>query len=394
MKHLSILAFLCLIASLSFSQTQVSGKILDNRKHPVQGASISIKDAYDGASADSSGSFHFTTTEKGAHILIVSSTGYKTVEQPITLDGTPIKMDVSIKEEMNELKAVIITAGSFEASDEKKGTFLKPLDIATTASAGADVFAAMKTLPGTQQIGESGELFVRGGAGEETHQYIDGTIVANPLLAGAPDIATRGRFSPFLFKGTVFSTGGYSALYGQALSAALIMESIDLPDRSSATATLSPLFVGAQYQSLAKDKKSSWGASYNYTNVGLYFKAVKQKPDYFATPQFQNGDFNFRIKTPNNGMLKFYGSYGYSNLGLRNQDIDSSILKNAFGIQNNNLYTNLSYREKIATHWKMNLGFSFSSNRDGIDQTLQNALNQPVIGNLPNYLSKIGRAHV
>jgi hypothetical protein len=33
-----------------------------------------------------------------------------------------------------------------------------------------------------------------------------------------------------LFKGTVFSTGGYSALYGQALSSALILESIDLPE--------------------------------------------------------------------------------------------------------------------------------------------------------------------
>ncbi len=387
MKHLFILSFLILMFGFSFGQTKVSGKILDNRKHPVLGASISIKDAYDGATADSSGNFHFTTTEKGAHILVVSSTGYKTVEEPVTLDGTPIKIDVSIKEELNELKAVIITAGSFEASDEKKGTFLKPLDIATTASANADVYAAMKTLPGTQQVGESGELFVRGGTGDETRQFIDGTTVANPLFSGAPDIATRGRFSPFLFKGTVFSTGGYSALYGQALSAALILESIDLPDRSSATASISPLFLGSQYQNLAKNKKSSWGASYNYTNVALYFKAIKQTPDYFATPQFQNGDFNFRIKTSNSGMLKFYASYGYSNLGLRNQDIDSSILKNAFGIQNNNLYTNFSYREKIATHWKMNLGFSFSTNRDGIDQTLENAMNQAVTGNLPNYLS-------
>ena len=33
-----------------------------------------------------------------------------------------------------------------------------------------------------------------------------------------PDVPGRGRFSPFMFGGTVFSTGGYSAEYGQALS--------------------------------------------------------------------------------------------------------------------------------------------------------------------------------
>ena len=78
-------------------------------------------------------------------------------------------------------------------------------------------------MPGAQQIGEQEGLFVRGGTGEETKQFIDGTLVNNPYYTSVPDIATRGRFSPFLFKGTVFSTGGYSALYGQALSSAVIL---------------------------------------------------------------------------------------------------------------------------------------------------------------------------
>ena len=65
-----------------------------------------------------------------------------------------------MKEEINELKAVVITAGSFEASDRKKGTVLSTLDILTTASANADVTAAIKTLPGAQQVGESEGLFV------------------------------------------------------------------------------------------------------------------------------------------------------------------------------------------------------------------------------------------
>src|SRR6202012_6198529 len=94
----------------------------------------------------------------------------------------------------------------------KRGRVLSPLDVATSAGSNADITAALKPLPGAQQIGEQEGLFVRGGAGYEAKQFIDGSLVNNPYYSSVPDIAQRGRFSPFLFKGTVFSTGGYSAL--------------------------------------------------------------------------------------------------------------------------------------------------------------------------------------
>ena len=139
----------------------------------------------------------------------------------------------------------------------------------------------LRTLPGTQQVGESGELFVRGGAGYETKQFIDGTLVNNAYFSGAPDIATRGRFSPFLFKGTVFSTGGYSALYGQALSSALILESIDLPEQSAARLLYHLYFWEHSFKIWQKTKKVAGVLTYNYTDVSLYFNAVKQDARLF-----------------------------------------------------------------------------------------------------------------
>ena len=63
---------------------------------------------------------------------------------------------------------------------------------------------------------------------------MDGNSVNNFFNSSTPGIATRGRFNPFLFKATVLSTGGYSALYGQALSSALILESTDVPEKTQA----------------------------------------------------------------------------------------------------------------------------------------------------------------
>lgn len=360
------------------AQIIISGKIKDTKGHPVAGASISLKSTYDGATSDSAGAYYFSTNEKGEQVFAVTCVGYNAFEQKIAIGKDPIKIDVSVKEQLSELKAVTITAGTFAAGDSKRGAVLSSLDVATTAGSNADITAALKTLPGAQQVGEQEGLFVRGGAGYEAKQYIDGTLVNNPYYSSVPDIAQRGRFSPFLFKGTVFSTGGYSALYGQALSSVVLLESIDLPEKSEIDATISPLVIGAGTQQLAKDKKYSWGASYNYVNVGPYFSLVKQTPDYFKLPQFHSGDANFRIKTKNGGMIKYYTTFSYSQLGLRRPDIDSAYYKNAFGLTNHNWYNNLSWREHLSNGWKMNLAAGYSTNNDDILQQVQGQNNKPL----------------
>jgi len=370
------IAFL-LFAGWLQAQTLVSGTVKDGKGHPLRGASVTIKDSYDGGTADSLGNFRFKSTETGAKTLVVSNIGYNSVEQTITLAGASLELRLVMKESLSELKAVTITAGSFTAGDARRGAVLSSLDIATTAGSNADITAALKTLPGAQQVGEQEGLFVRGGAGYEAKQYIDGTLVNNPYYSSVPDIAQRGRFSPFLFKGTVFSTGGYSALYGQALSSVVLLESIDMPEKSEIDATISPIVTGIGTQHLAKDKQSSWGVSYNYVNVGLYFKAIKQVPDYFKMPQFHNGDANFRIRTKSGGIIKYYTTFAYNDLGLRRQDWDSLNMKDAFSITNHNWYNNLSWREYLNNGWKMDLAVGYSTNLDNIGQQVQNSFNQP-----------------
>ncbi len=378
MRPLLLISLLFFTALSVQAQVKISGMIKDARGKKVIGASLTLKDTYDGATSDSSGNYSFTTTETGAHVLTASAVGFKAVDQTITIGSEPIVMNFSIKEEINELKAVTVTAGSFAAGDSKRAvTVLTSIDVATVGGGNADITSAIKTLPGAQQVGEQEGLFVRGGAGYETKQFIDGTLVNNPYFASVPDIASRGRFLPFLFKGTVFSTGGYSALYGQALSSAVILESIDLPEKTASNASVSPLFVGAGIQYLNKKKDASWGVNYGYTNLIAYFNLIKQTPDFFKMPELHNGDANFRIKTKSGGMIKYYTTFGSSNLGLRRPDIDSTPLKDAFRIKNINWYNNLSWRENLGNGWKMNIGSGFSTNKDNLTQQLQNQSNEP-----------------
>lgn len=367
-----------LLFSISFTanaQVKIVGKVTDNKNRPLQGVSVTIKNSYDGTTSDSTGNYSFETVEKGNQVIVATISGYSSYEKNITINDKEITLNISVKELITELKAVVITAGAFEASDQKKTTVLSSLDIVTTAGANADVVGALKTLPGTQQIGESEGLFVRGGTATESKIFMDGNLVNNFFYSSLPGLATRGRFNPFLFKGTVFSSGGYSALYGQALSSALILESKDLPDRTEADLSLSVIGIGGGIQKLAKNKKAAWGVTYNYTNLALAFKFIKQRQDYFTNPVFHQADANFRIKTKNGGFIKYYGYLSWNKLGFRAADIDSLQFKNAFSLENLNTYQNMSWREKLGKGWKSMLSLSYSTNKDDIANDLQDASN-------------------
>jgi vitamin B12 transporter len=381
-----ILILVLILGSLSAkSQVKVSGKITDTRNKSLAGVSIGLKNSYDGATSDSSGIYSFVTTEKGEQTIVISIIGYKPTEEKITLTGKAIILNTSLKELVTEMKAVVISAGSFEASDKSKGAVLNAIDIVTTPSANGDVTSAFKTLPGTQQVGESEGLFVRGGTATESKIYMDGNLVNNFFYSSTPGIATRGRFNPFLFKGTVFSTGGYSALYGQALSSALILDSKDLPEKTEADLAISVIGAGGGIQHLSKDKRSSWGVSYNYTNIWLAFKINKYKQDFYQIPVYHQGDANFRIRTKNGGFIKYFGYISANKTGYRSGDIDSTVLKDAFAIENLNTYQNINWKDRIGKGWKINSGISFSTNKDDINNELQDAGNQKQVITTPSF---------
>ena len=383
-----VLIFLLVMSWLpGMGQLNISGKLTDAKGKPLPNASVLIKNTYDGTTTDSLGNFLMTTSETGNQTVEISLSGFNTFEKSLIFGKDNIVLNISLKEYITELKAVVLSAGSFEASDQKRVTVLNSIDIVTTASANADITEAIKTLPGAQQVGEEEGLFVRGGTAGESKTFIDGTLVNNFYFSSEPGIAQRGRFNPFLFKGTVFSAGGYSALYGQALSSALILETIDFPEKSSAQLSFSFLSVGGGVQQLSKNKKFSWGATYNYTDLNLAFKLIKQRQDYFKIPVIHNGDANFRVKTKG-GIVKYYGMFGKTNAGFRYADLDSMGMKNAFSLDNFNIYHNFSWKENIGNGFKTSLGFSFSNNKDVItsdlvDQqnTKQVIYNDPLLAN-------------
>jgi hypothetical protein len=376
--YLLLLLCACCLFTPVYSQIKISGLVTNKQQAAIPGASVTLKGSSNGSTTDSAGRFVLSTSLKGKQTLSVSSIGYKTTEKMVMIADSSISVHVILPADQKTLGEVVISAGSFEASDKAKGASLTPIDAVTVAGTGADLSNSFRSLPGAQMIGEREGLFVRGGSGEETKQFVDGTLLRNPNYPSVPGIIQPARLNPFLFKGILFSTGGYSAQYGQAMSSALILESVDLPDVSSAGFNLFPQNIGLGIQQLGKKKKSSYGLNIDYTNLSPYNSIVPQKPDYFTGPEYGRAQANFRVKTSKTGMLKLYASATLSNVGLRNPDIDSAVLQNSFQLNSRNLYANISYREMLGQDWQLTAGAAYSYNQEKVTTALENSAHATV----------------
>lgn len=370
MKSLFTIAIL-LFSIAGFSQTTISGKIVDQKNIPIPSANIYIDGTYDGASSDENGNFSFTTTSIGNQTLIVTYLAYENSKKTIDVANFT-NQTIILKESVNTLDAVVITAGTYESGDKARVSVLKALDIVTTAGSNANIVSALQTLGGTQNVGESGRLFVRGGESDETQTYVDGLRVAQPYGTSANNTPARGRFSPFLFSGITFSTGGYSAEYGDALSSVLLLNTKDEADENKTE--LAFMTVGLGLGNTQKWSKSSLSLNSSYINLAPYQLVVPQKLDFNKPFQSAAGEAVYRYQFAN-GLLKIYGAFDGQRLDLNQEDINS-FPKIHFSSNNNNFYFNSSYKGNFGNNWQITTGLSYgySQNKIGIDvNNIQNA---------------------
>lgn len=355
--------FIFLLSVLSvpvMGQFTISGQVTDHKGEALLGVNVYLEGTYDGATTDLEGKFSFESYETGDQILVAAFIGYHEGTYPVSAKDQ--EMTIKLREKISELNAVVITAGSFNASGGSKQEVLKPLDVVTTAGTTADIPGALNTLPGTQTVGETGRLFVRGGDGRETKTFIDGMLVHNEYGAAAPNTPSRSRFSPFMFKGTNFSTGGYSAEYGQALSSALVLESKDLAENDRTD--LSFMTVGTDISTTRTFDKTSVAGKVQYTNLGPYFGLVNQNLEWNKGPEQWDGNFAFRQQTSETGMVKVYTNLSKSDMALVEPDIANPELSNDIKVTNDYAHVNTSYRDLWGEQWGIRTGVSFTKSND------------------------------
>ncbi|MCW3123743.1 MAG: TonB-dependent receptor [Flavipsychrobacter sp.] len=319
LTSLLLLPFFVLGVIAAHAQYKISGTVVGDKDKPIKGVNVYLDNTIDGATTDSMGIFSFTTSEKGNQTIMATEMSHENTGMPIVISGDMSGIVLRMKSnKAHRLDEVTITAGSFDASNDKSKTVLRPLDIVTTAGAGADVIKAMEMLPGTQKAGADNGMFVRGGDASEAAIVVDEMIIQNAFFSGPPGVSTRSRFGAFNYQGVSFSSGGYSARYGQALSSVLELNTTDMPEKSNVNVGIN--MAGVYASGTKKWKKSSIDIGGNYTNTTPFFGLAKTNVNFYAPPQGGSGNVRYVWVPTKDIMLKagVNGSYNKSGIQIVN----------------------------------------------------------------------------
>jgi vitamin B12 transporter len=328
------ISFVFFLPFVLLSNTVIQGRVTNKRKEALYGANVFLEGTLDGASADKDGNFRFVTEETGKYNLQVRMMGYETFRKEILFKGETINIEVKLKEEVLESEGVTVKASSFTTGEES-GVTLTPLEVVMTPGAAADICWAIKSFPGVQQVEEGAGLFVRGGEITETKFILDGANVYHPYRYESPTGGFFGTFTPFLLKGTYFSSGGFGAEYGNALSGILYMESLDLPSERSISLGVG-LGALSVMGSIPVSDNLGINFSGNHSNTKLMFDFNDVEDDFTEYPFSYDLNLNLAWRYSEKGRAKIFFFKEKDNVGVYLQDPTWG--GNYYGTENSELY--------------------------------------------------------
>lgn len=209
----------------------IQGTVRDVEGTPLPGVTVFIEGTQTSVVTGADGTFAITP-EGGAAKLQVFLGGF---ESQLIDAVAGANVDVTLKlAAVNETLTVTATADR----DVPMSTWQRgPIDIVRTPGAQADIFRALQTLPGVAKSDDGAGLFVRGGDVSEVLVTLDGATIAHPYRYESSSGGQFGAVEPFLLQGLAFSTGGFGARFGNALSGVLDLRGLGRPTSTSYTAT-------------------------------------------------------------------------------------------------------------------------------------------------------------
>jgi hypothetical protein len=218
---IGVFTFLAFAKAYSQKAT-LSGTIIeDGTGETLLNVTVSIIELQTGTITNAYG-YYSITLPTGAYTVQYSSIGYATVEKKISLNDN-VKIDLSLKEQGEELDAIVITADVEKMSTKSPQMSVNALSIETIRKVPVvlgetDLIKALTLLPGVSNAGEGSAGFnVRGGAADQNLVLLDeATLYGSDHLFGFFSV-----FNPDAIKDLKLYKGGIPARYGGRISSVL-----------------------------------------------------------------------------------------------------------------------------------------------------------------------------
>ncbi|RME29698.1 MAG: TonB-dependent receptor, partial [Candidatus Zixiibacteriota bacterium] len=280
--------FLYLIFTLavhSFAQTtgEIRGQVIDQQtKEPLIGVNVIVEETTYGASTDLEGNYVIPNVPVGSYRLRFDYIGYekRLKTDVIVKSAMPALVNAELKQSTIEGEEIVVTAGYFAEEDmvQTSTIGLTREEIRRFPGGFEDVVRTVSALPGVaiNSAGGRNDLLVRGGGPSENLFIINGIEAPNINHFG-----TQGTSSGSLsfinldfVQDVSFSTGGFSARYGDKMSSVLNLTMSEVNSNAlEAKATISATQYGADFRKPFGDRGGMiFSARKSY--LDLIFKAA------------------------------------------------------------------------------------------------------------------------
>jgi len=187
MKKISIFLFLFVSTLANAQSFTLSGKVVDENKNPLAGASILVKEIKKGSSTDFEGNFSFNL-EKGAYTVEVSFLGYSTVSEKITLSKDE-EYVIELQTGTTVLEEVLVSAVRVNADVPVTFSNLSKKEIAKR-NLGQDIPILLNYMPSVVSSSDAGAgvgytyMSVRGSNGSRINVTVNGIPYNDPESHG------------------------------------------------------------------------------------------------------------------------------------------------------------------------------------------------------------------
>lgn len=211
-----------------------------------------------------------------------SATNESPDDSPAADSTTALRID----HEMEPLVATV--EGGYAMDDARPQASLTRLDVYMAPGGTADILQVFQMLPGATRVTEGSDLYVRGGDPAEAPVIVEG---ARLHYAGVFETLHGGVFSildPSVLQRAYFSSGGFSARWGDALSGIVALETDGAPTTTTARAGLNFVGGGATVRAPIGSRGGFW-TSVRATDTSLLNTLHRDTGEYPSAPRSLEG---------------------------------------------------------------------------------------------------------
>lgn len=319
MKNLiKLIALIYIFSHVTFGQENsgsIMGKVVDaTTKKPIPGVNIFLLGTNFGAATTEDGNYSIKNIPVGNYQIRASAIGFDAITKTdvVVNSARPAMIDFQLKESFIELENVVVTSDFFQNNPTEVNSVrnFSYEEIRRAPGGFEDVVRALSILPGVAQADAGrNDLVVRGGAPSENLFLVDGFPVSNINHFGTQG-ASGGPLSYVnldFVRETSFSTGGFSALYGDKLSSVL---TIDLregrKDKLGGKATISATQFGLNAEGPISEK-----ASFLFSARRSYLDFIFKAAGFGFVPEYYDvlTKFNYNFDTRNSLSFLLVGAF-------------------------------------------------------------------------------------